>query len=46
MKRIGKAVITVARILAAVLVGLLGGGDTPWLRKKVEEEDEQTGKLV
>jgi hypothetical protein len=38
--------IAIGHLIAAVVVGLLDLGKTRWLRKKLDEESEQVGRLI
>jgi hypothetical protein len=44
--RFGKVARAVGHVIAAIAVGLLDLGETPWLRKKVEKENDQIGRLI
>jgi hypothetical protein len=46
MNRTGKIVGTIWHLIAATVLGLLDIGDTPWLRKELEEEGDQVGRLI
>lgn len=46
MHRIGKILGTIAHVIAAIAAGVLDLGETRWLRKKLDEEDDQVGRLI
>lgn len=45
MKRLGRVMAGVGHTLALLVAGVIGAGTTPWLLKKLEQEDEEVGRL-
>jgi hypothetical protein len=46
VNRVGKILRTMGHLVAAMVVGLLDFGETRWLRKRLDDEDDQVGRLI
>jgi hypothetical protein len=45
MKPLGRVIVGVGHAVA-LLVAAVIGGTTPWLRKKLQKEDDEVGRLI